>query len=106
MTLSRTNKLYLIYLFIAGNLIIILHLYFRLQTYSEVDNFYLINKFMHILIKHIKIIIFSLYFFCWIYMIYQSYHMIPYPFMDTLCTLVNTLPVLEEPFSGEVIIYL
>lgn len=85
---------------------IILHLSLFLKNYSEVDYIYLFSKSTHILIKHIKIMIFSLYGICWAYIIYRSYHMIPYPFMDTLCTLVKTLPALEEPFSGNLIIYL
>jgi len=85
---------------------IILQLSKFIKNYSEVDDIYLFSKSTHILIKHVKIIIFSLYGICWAYIIYRSYHMMPYPFIDTLDTLVKTLPALEEPFSGDLIIYL
>lgn len=77
-----------------------------LDAYGNLDTFYLISKSIPILIKHIKILIFSLYGICWAYIIYKSYPMIPYPFLETLCELVITLSGLEEPFSGELIIYI
>lgn len=82
---------------------IILNLSNFLKNYSKVDYHSFIIKLFYI--KYIKIVIFSLYGICWAYIIYRSYHMIPYPFMDTLCKLMTTLPGLEEPFSGDLLIY-
>jgi hypothetical protein len=84
---------------------IILNMIEFLRSYSEVDHIYMISRSMYILIKHVKIIIFGLYFICWSYILYKSYPTIPYPFIDTLCKLVITLPALEEPFSGDYCIY-
>jgi hypothetical protein len=84
---------------------IVINLSRFLQKYSDVDDLYLISKKEYIIIKHIKIAIFGLYGICWSYIIFKSYHMIPYPFIDTLYELIITLPSLEEPFSGDLFIY-
>jgi hypothetical protein len=74
---------------------IILDLSLFLQSYSDVDDIYFFSKEVYILIKHVKIIIFGLYGICWTYILYRSYHMIPYPFVETLYRLIITLPALE-----------